>query len=117
MSMQDALRKITGIDGIQGCMIVSRDGLILDNAGDIDASLTSVAAISSSALGAAEVMGEAIELGMLQQQVLEFDKGKAIVQQVNPNLLLLVVANDKANLGMIRHTINSVLDDLKATLS
>lgn len=76
-----------------------------------------MAAISATALGSAEVMGETMKFGTLQQQVLEFDDGKAVVQQISSDLLLLVVATHKANLGMIRHTINNTIDDLRKSLT
>ncbi len=115
--MQDSLEKLVGDEGVSGCMIITKGGLILDNAGQSNLNLTSLAAISSSALVSAEEIGETAKIGILQQQILEFDDGKAVIQQINSELVLLVIATDKANLGIIRHTVDKILNDLKSSLN
>ncbi|HOO96846.1 MAG TPA: roadblock/LC7 domain-containing protein [Caldisericia bacterium] len=116
MAIEQILSKLADVEGVQGVFVVSKDGLILDSVGSLSVDLTSIAAIASSGLGSAEVLGETAALGGLDQEILEFKNGKAVIQSINQRLLLCMIASKQANLGMIRYTIDKEIESIRTTL-
>lgn len=112
MSLSDVLTALAKVEGVEAVLVVSRDGLVLDQICSSKFDVASVGAIASSSLGATEVLGDNLGQGILKQQISEYQNGKALIQQINNKLLLVMIGNTKANLGMMRYAIDSTFEAL-----
>lgn len=112
MSLSDVLNALAKVEGVDAVLVVSRDGLVLDHVSRSNIDISSIGAIASSSLGATEVLGDTMGQGVLKQQIAEYQNGKALIQQVNNKLLLVMIGNTKANLGMMRYAIDSTFQAL-----
>ena len=114
-SLKDELLKLKNkVDGINGVLVVGRDGFVLDFVGDFEAE--EVGAICSTAIGAVETMGNDLGQGVLDALMAEFETGKVIVSLVDEEAILVTVTDAKANLGGIRYNIRKIKASLKEAL-
>jgi hypothetical protein len=95
------LKDLGRIQGVNGSLIVGKDGLIIerDVSPDIDSEL--VGAMSSAVFGTAERSSEEMKHEKLQQVMIEGDKGKTLMID-SGEAILAVITDTDINLGLIR---------------
>jgi predicted regulator of Ras-like GTPase activity (Roadblock/LC7/MglB family) len=101
-SMIDRVLKDLGrINGVNGSLVVGKDGLIIESEvpGDIDSEL--VAAMASAVFGTAERSAEEMKHEPLQQVMIEGNKGKTLMIDAGEGILV-VISDIDINLGLIR---------------
>jgi uncharacterized protein len=95
------LKDLGRINGVNGSLVVGKDGLIIESEvpSDIDSEL--VAAMASAVFGTAERSAEEMKHEPLQQVMIEGDKGKTLMIDAGEGILV-VIADININLGLIR---------------
>ncbi|ADP77106.1 Roadblock/LC7 family protein [Methanothermus fervidus DSM 2088] len=95
------LRDLTRIDGVNGSLVVGKDGLIIESelGSDMDAEI--VAARSSVIFGAAKESVEELKQEPLEQVMIEGSRGKMLMKDVGEGILV-VLTDEDVNLGLIR---------------
>jgi hypothetical protein len=95
------LKDLGRINGVNGSLVVGKDGLIIESEvpGDIDAEL--VAAMASAVFGTAERSAEEIKHEPLEQVMIEGKRGKTLMIDAGEGILVVITDID-VNLGMIR---------------
>ncbi|KUK71769.1 MAG: Uncharacterized protein XD90_2135 [Methanobacterium sp. 42_16] len=95
------LKDLGRIQGVNGSLIVGKDGLIIerDVSPDIDSEL--VGAMSSAVFGTAERSSEEMKHEKLQQVMIEGNKGKTLMID-SGEAILAVITDTDINLGLIR---------------
>lgn len=95
------LKDLGRINGVNGSLVVGKDGLIIETEvpSDIDAEL--VAAMSSAVFGTAERSAEEMKHEPLQQVMIEGKRGKTLMIDATEGILVLITDVD-INLGLIR---------------
>ena len=95
------LKDLGRINGVNGSLVVGKDGLIIEAEvpSDIDAEL--VAAMSSAVFGTAERSAEEMKHEPLQQVMIEGKRGKTLMIDATEGILVLITDVD-INLGLIR---------------
>ena len=95
------LKDLGRINGVNGSLVVGKDGLIIESEvpGDIDSEL--VAAMASAVFGTAERSAEEMKHEPLQQVMIEGNKGKTLMIDAGEGILV-VISDIKINLGLIR---------------
>ena len=95
------LKDLGRINGVNGSLVVGKDGLIIESEvpSDIDAEL--VAAMSSAVFGTAERSAEEMKHEPLQQVMIEGKRGKTLMIDATEGILVLITDVD-INLGLIR---------------
>ena len=95
------LKDLGRINGVNGSLVVGKDGLIIESnvPGDIDSEL--VAAMASAVFGTAERSAEEMKHEPLQQVMIEGNKGKTLMIDAGEGILV-VISDIKINLGLIR---------------
>ncbi len=95
------LKDLGRIQGVNGSLVVGKDGLIIerDVSSDIDSEL--VGAMSSAVFGTAERSSEEMKHEKLQQVMIEGNKGKTLMID-SGDAILAVITDTNINLGLIR---------------
>ena len=95
------LKDLGRINGVNGSLVVGKDGLIIESEvpGDIDSEL--VAAMSSAVFGTAERSAEEMKHEPLQQVMIEGNLGKTLMIDAGEGILV-VITDIGINLGLIR---------------
>jgi predicted regulator of Ras-like GTPase activity (Roadblock/LC7/MglB family) len=95
------LKDLGRINGVNGSLVVGKDGLIIETEvpSDIDAEL--VAAMSSAVFGTAERSAEEMKHEPLEQVMIEGSRGKTLMIDADEGILVLITDID-INLGLIR---------------
>jgi predicted regulator of Ras-like GTPase activity (Roadblock/LC7/MglB family) len=95
------LKDLGRINGVNGSLVVGKDGLIIETEvpSDIDSEL--VAAMSSAVFGTAERSAEEMKHEPLEQVMIEGSRGKTLMIDAGEGILVLITDVD-INLGLIR---------------
>jgi uncharacterized protein len=95
------LKDLGRINGVNGSLVVGKDGLIIESevASNIDSEL--VAAMSSAVFGTAERSAEEMKHEPLTQVMIEGERGKTLMIDAGEGILV-VITDIKVNLGLIR---------------
>lgn len=99
--IERVLKDLGRIDGVNGSLVVGKDGLIIEKEvpSDIDSEL--VGAMSSAVFGTAERSSEEMKHEKLQQVMIEGNRGKTLMID-SGDAILAVIADVNINLGLIR---------------
>ncbi|MGC9516634.1 MAG: roadblock/LC7 domain-containing protein [Methanomicrobiales archaeon] len=95
------LKDLGRINGVNGSLVVGKDGLIIESEvpAEIDSEL--VAVMSSAVFGTAERSAEEMKHEPLQQVMIEGDRGKTLMIDAGEGILVVITEID-INLGLIR---------------
>lgn len=117
--MRDILEGLNQTAGVQGCLIVGRDGLVIDNAGDVsNIPMDLLGATSTEFFSTAEsLLGERLEQGSVDILHVESDRGKFVMMGINDQSFLVVMTRPKVNLGLVRWEVRSAAERLKEALA
>lgn len=109
------LIELNKTEGIKGSMIVGKDGLVIATQlpGNIDAEL--VGAMASAAFGASERTISEIGMGNLEQAMIEGEHGKILMIDAGEGILV-VLTDEKVNLGLIRINMKRAAEKIKAMI-
>lgn len=111
-SSTEVLQDILGIPGVNGAVVVGRDGFVIESAGasgriDLDTVGASVAMI----LNGAEKMGNELKLAPFHTLTLEAPDAMIMCTPAG-DALLVILAPDSKTLGMIRLQIKKMSEEL-----
>jgi predicted regulator of Ras-like GTPase activity (Roadblock/LC7/MglB family) len=109
---KEILEAITKVEGVEAAMAVGRDGLLLSSAGKSGIDLEAIGAVASSTLGSAEVLGDELASGSLDQVIMQFENGITVLEAVGKDVILGVFARSGSNIGVIRLAIRRNKDAL-----
>jgi predicted regulator of Ras-like GTPase activity (Roadblock/LC7/MglB family) len=114
--LKDVLNGMLKTQGVNTAVVVGRDGFVIDGVsvrGRIDSDV--LGAVMSTGIGTAEVMGGELKIGAMTQSMFEYKDGVIVLSPVG-EAILAVVADAKANLGMIRYRIKKDSAQIAAAL-
>jgi hypothetical protein len=115
-SLKSVLNEIVKTEGVNTAVVVGRDGFVIDGVsarGSFDAE--AIGAVISTGVGSAEVMGNELKLGGMTQSMFEYKDG-VIVMSLAGDAILAVVADARANLGMVRHQVKKHSPDIASQM-
>ena len=113
-SVNDVLKELKATNGIQHCLVVGRDGFVIEHIGTMEADV--VGAIISTAIGTVEAMGRDMQTGGLFEVMAEYHDGTVIAAPIKKDAVLGIVADKNANLGGIRYAVKKALEQLERVL-
>jgi len=100
----------------EGSMIVGRDGLTLSQVGAIG-DVESIGALASNSLRSPQSLGEHLGNGGLVQVLMQFERGVVVVEPLTEDYVLVMVAGEDANIGMMRYALRKHKVDLIEALT
>jgi uncharacterized protein len=98
-TIRDLVRAIAEREGVEGVVVLGRDGLLIEaqTSGELDGE--QLAALAPSLAGAADTLGEAAKRGPVITAVLEFERGLAVISALNAEAILLVAMSADADVA------------------
>ncbi len=115
--MEQVLEELCRVGGIEGCIIVGKDGLVITQSGKVLPELDFLGASMADLFTNLEsLLGEKFAQGDLDMVTLEAKKGKIFLRTINEVTFLVVFAQTKVNLGLLRGEIRIACERLKDLL-
>jgi predicted regulator of Ras-like GTPase activity (Roadblock/LC7/MglB family) len=115
-SLKHQLNDFLKIDGINGVVLVGRDGFVIEGIANDGRDVETVGAVISTGLGTSEMVGKELNVGALTQSMVEYDNGILLLGTVGKDALLCVVCDANANLGNARLQLKKRTPELAAEL-
>ena len=86
---------------VKGAAVVRRDGLMVLSSLPEDVNSKAVAAMAAAIVGTGETASSELNIGKLNQIVVESANGKLISIGAGPDIILTALVEPKANMGLI----------------
>lgn len=109
------LSTIINLRGVNAVTVVGRDGFVIESQSKSNIDIDALGAIVSTGFGASEVMSTEMNLGKIQQTMVECASGKVLIASCG-DAILAVTTDTNAVIGSVRHNITKVLLDLENAL-
>lgn len=115
--MEEVLDILSQVPGVQGVLIIGRDGLVISKnlRNDLDADYLG-AALAEFFTSADVITNEKSRLGLVDIISLEAEQGKYFLISINELTFLAVLTQSRVNLGLIRSEMKASLEKLKEVL-
>ena len=114
-TLKEALEDFLRIEGVTAVAVVGRDGFVIESASRIKLDPDALGAVVASAIGASEMIGKDFTMGKLEQYLLEFETGKAIIAAAGDDILVLTT-DITAVIGSVRYAVKKGIDGLTKLL-
>jgi predicted regulator of Ras-like GTPase activity (Roadblock/LC7/MglB family) len=116
-NLRQELAELIKVEGIGVAVVVGRDGFVIDGATDGGAlDMDAVGAVVSTGIGAAAAMGRELNVGDMDQAMVEYKTGVIVMSYLGRDALLAIVADLKANLGNIRYQVKKRMPEIERAL-
>ncbi len=110
----DILNSLLKIEGINGTVVVSRDGFVIDSASSVGMDVEAIGAVISTGFGASETMGNELKMGKMGQVTAEFEHGVLVSAVIGQEAIPAIVTGSNANLGNVRYQARKYIRELEA---
>lgn len=115
--MEEILESLARTPGVQGSLIVGKDGLVIAAAGSPQPDADMLGATTAEYFSSIENgVGSTLERGSLDLVSVEASEGRLFLKGINDGTYLLVSAEASANLGLIRHEMKVAAEQLREQL-
>lgn len=111
-SSTEVLEEFLKIPGVNAVVVISRDGFVIETAGTTtNIRSDAIGAALATAINGIEEMGQELEIKRFQDMFVEFG-GAVIMCRPVGDAVVGVVSPDATKLGIIRHKIKKLMDEL-----
>jgi predicted regulator of Ras-like GTPase activity (Roadblock/LC7/MglB family) len=100
-TIRDVVEALSQSSGVDGVLVVGRDGLPIDSRAKDGIDGENVAALLPSTIKHMAQLGDAGGRGEFTTAVLEFGKGLAVVAVLNADALLIILVQPATNVGAL----------------
>jgi predicted regulator of Ras-like GTPase activity (Roadblock/LC7/MglB family) len=112
----EVVRALAGRDGVEAVLVLSADGLPIEQASSVPFEAESLAALTATLAQYATRLGLGAGRGALRTGVLEYERGILIVAQIGGGDGLAVLAAPDANIGELLYDLRQHRPALAALL-
>ena len=102
MGIEEILKELVDVQGIDAAVCVGRDGFVIEAAAGSGADVDVIGAMVATGLGSAESVGRELNVGALDQAMMEYKQGVIVMTSIGEDAILSVVASTSASLGNVR---------------
>lgn len=102
----------SGTPDVEGCALVSEDGLMIASAFPQSIDEGRVAGMTSTLLSLGERTSQELERGHLKQVFVKGDKGYAVAQNASEGVVLVVLTSAEAKLGLVFLDMNRAIEQI-----
>lgn len=112
----DILEDFLKVPGVLSAVIVGRDGFVIESAGGSSTvNIEDLGAALANAINSVEEMGGELQVSKFQDLFVEY--GRAVIMcRPAGDAIVVVVAPDASKLGIIRHKVKPLVDELSQSL-
>ncbi len=114
--IESILRKLSSIGEVEGCAIISRDGLLIADALPKNIDVEIFSSMSATMHGAAETAISELKRGVCNMTIAESDKSIVVTLGLNPVFILVALASQGANLGLLRVSMKKTASEISNML-
>jgi predicted regulator of Ras-like GTPase activity (Roadblock/LC7/MglB family)/ActR/RegA family two-component response regulator len=115
-AMREILDELSRLRDVEAVYLVARDGFLLEARSRPSIDQEVIAAIASSGFGTFASMGRELGKGAMLISMIEFETGPVLLTPAGADAFLVIVAENNANLGMIRLKLKRNRDELARRL-
>ncbi len=108
----ELLGRFRALESIELAAVVAHDGLLIESMADPEVDVDAVCAVASNGLAMAEALGREIDKGSTMQAMLEYEQGLVVLEPINSEAMLLLVANVPDEIGHVRFLVALHRDEL-----
>lgn len=116
MSTSESLATLLGrlqiAGGVDLVAVVSSDGFLIEAAHSEGMDAEELAAVATNGLMVAKAIGMELKRGAIDSVIFEYDKGTLMMNSLDEELVLLLLANPGVNLGRLRLLARRYHDEL-----
>jgi hypothetical protein len=98
----EVLGRFRALESIELAAVVAHDGLLIESMAAPEVDVDAVCAVASNGLAMAEALGREIDKGSTMQAMLEYEQGLVVLEPINSEAMLLLVANVPDEIGHVR---------------
>ncbi|MDP8228068.1 MAG: roadblock/LC7 domain-containing protein [Candidatus Electryoneaceae bacterium] len=110
------LEELADANGVKSVMIVSRDGFVIDSVTNEDIDAEAIGAVVSTGVGSAKMIGDELQVGDLNQTMLEYENGVVWMSVVGDEVVLAITVDIDANIGNIRYKLKKLSPEISNCL-
>ena len=99
--LKQILEEFENVGDVIGSAVVRRDGLMIVSGLPKETNSKAVAAMAAAIVGTGETASNELNIGQLNQVVIESQKGKLISLGAGPDAIFTTLVRDRANMGLI----------------
>lgn len=111
-SSTDVLEDFLKVPGVTSAVVVGRDGSMIESAGGGSAvALDDLGAALAHAINGVEEMGQELQINTFEDLFVEYGRAVIMCRPVS-DAILAIVAPDASKLGIIRHKVKPLVDEL-----
>lgn len=115
--MENILEELNQIPGVQGSMIVGKDGLVIVPMWNQDVDMDMIGADSADLLGLVESLTmDKLNAGKVDLITMEAETVKFFVKNIDEATFIVVAAESNCNLGLVRLQIKSAANKIMEVL-
>ncbi|NJN16741.1 MAG: roadblock/LC7 domain-containing protein [Oscillochloris sp.] len=119
--MSSKLRNLLGrfqmIESVELAAVVATDGLLIESVAMPGVDVDAICAVASNGLAMAEALGREIDKGGSIQTMLEYEQGLVLIEPINAEAMLLLLANTRDDLGYVRFLVTKHREPMIEALS
>ncbi len=114
----ELLDRFRSLESVELAALVASDGLLIESVAEPDVDVDAICAVASNGLAMADALGREIDKGGNVQTMLEYEQGLVVLEPMNSEAMLLLVANAPDVIGHLRFLValhrHELLDALEA---
>jgi predicted regulator of Ras-like GTPase activity (Roadblock/LC7/MglB family) len=114
--LNEVVRSLSVRDGVEAVLVLSADGLPIEQAARGPFDSESLAALTATALQYATKLGVGAGRGALRNAVLEYERGLLLVAQIGAGDCLAILADPGADVGQLLYDLQQHRPALAALL-
>jgi predicted regulator of Ras-like GTPase activity (Roadblock/LC7/MglB family) len=115
-SLTEVVRSLAARDGVEAVLVLSADGLPIEQAASGAFDAESLAALTATLVQYATRLGLGTNRGALRTAVLEHERGLLVVAQIGPGDCLAILAQPEADVGQLLYDLRQHRPGLAALL-
>ncbi|MFV9503656.1 MAG: roadblock/LC7 domain-containing protein [Oscillochloridaceae bacterium umkhey_bin13] len=116
-NLKGLLARFNALSSIELAAVVATDGLLIESVASPDVDVDAICAVASNGLAMAESLGREIAKGNALQTMLEYEDGLVVIEPINNDAMLLLLANARDDLGYVRFLVAKHRDAMADALS
>lgn len=114
--LKQILSEFLKIDKVTAAVIVGRDGFMIESAISGKINIEALGAMASTGISTSESIGSELGKGQLIEMLIELQNGPILLSPLSTDELIVIVAENGANIGRIRYELKRNKDRIIAAL-
>jgi predicted regulator of Ras-like GTPase activity (Roadblock/LC7/MglB family) len=116
-NLKELLGRFRAVGSVELAAVVATDGLLIESSASPEVDVDAIGAVASNGLAMAEALGREVARGSTVQTMVEYEDGLVLLEPIGAEAMLLLLANNRDDLGYVRFLVAKHRDDMLDALS